>query len=77
MGQQRGGDDQRLGDGGVGDLLGRRGGAEPGQVQAAGLRPRVERSAAPGSSSHGGEHAGGLRSLSGGKQRNHGVGSTD
>ena len=33
----------------------------------------ARRSAAPGSSSHGGEHAGSLRSLSGSKQRKHGV----
>ena len=32
--QQRRGHHQRLGDGGIGDLLGGRGGAEAGQIQA-------------------------------------------
>ena len=65
VGQQRRGHDQRLGHRGVGDLLGGRGGAERGQVQAAGLRPGGDTVGRAGQLQPRGEHAGGLRSLSG------------
>ena len=46
--QQRRGHDQRLCHRGIGDLLGRRGGAEAGQVETAGLRPGGDTVSRPG-----------------------------
>ena len=71
LGKQRRGHDQRLGHGGVGDLLGRRGGAEAARSRPLACDQVAIRSAAPGSSSHEASMPGGLRSLSGSKQCEH------
>ena len=68
VGQQRRGHHERLGHRGVGDLLGGRGGAQAGQVQAADLRPGSETLGGAGQLKPGGEHAGGLGALSGRKR---------
>src|SRR6202012_1210269 len=69
--EQGGRNDQGLSDRGVGDLFGRRGGTQPNQVEAAGLRPDVELVRGAGKIEPRGEHPLGLRTLSGRKQCNH------
>ena len=71
MGQQGGRDDQRLGDRGVGDLFSGRGGAQPGQIQPADLRPPVDAIAGTGEIQPLGKHAGSLGALSGREERDH------
>ena len=75
-GEERSGHDERLGHGGVGDLLRRGGGSEPRQVEARRLRPEGETIPGPGESEPRHEHAGCLRALSGRKHCNHGTKKT-
>ncbi|SKU07754.1 Uncharacterised protein [Mycobacteroides abscessus subsp. abscessus] len=71
IGQQGQCDDQRLGDGGVGDLLGGGGGSQAHQIESAGLRPLLNLIRGTGQFEPRGQHAGGLGSLSGSEQCNH------
>ncbi len=71
MREQRGRDHQGLGDRGVGDLLGGRGGAESGQVEAADLGPAGELVGGSRQFQPRGQHPRGLGTLPGSEQRNH------
>ena len=73
VGEQCGGDNQGLGDGGVGDLFGGGGGAQAGEVQATDRRPGGEALGGTGQFQPGGEHPRSLRTLSGSEQGYRGV----
>ena len=71
VGQQRGRHHQWLGNRGIGDLLGARGGSESNEIQAGYRRPAVDTIPGAGEVEPFGEHAGSLRALSGREKRNH------
>ena len=75
-GQQRGRDDQRLGDGGVLDLVRPGGGAQPDEVQVMPLRHGRGSSASRPDRANWLEHSGFLRSLSGSDDGQHGFSQT-